>query len=415
MIFLQNFEKSNQNTYFLQRPITYTSQWIQKGDLLSDCSASSKGELALGKNLFVGYMSWEGLNFEDAVLINRQIVSKYLSLHIEKYEIELGETPYGPEKIIRSFDSKKFDKNGIPKIGSWIKEGEILIGKTIPTVPSILLTHEKLLSDVVGGSPLPPHPTSPPPPPPFLSSGGGGGGGEDKSEVQKKYLTVPSSGRIIRICYTHSKQYTPTNWSGRLTAAEGERSSSVPALQKRFGKEHKFKAAVWGQYQMMKRFNILPIQILLRRIGRSLHGRVLSCRQIPPPFSAVYRTSLQHQWLPLGHGAQVARQDRKCLAPLRASSPRSLARHMEPLGARRGGPRALLSAEGLRSRRAPKGGRGACGAGEASRALHPSATRRAEPCSPPGCSAEPFGGAARQLRGVKKRLQYILLKNVYLK
>ena len=161
---LQNFEKSNQNTYRLQRPLPYISQWVQKGDLLSDCSASFKGELALGKNLFVGYMSWEGLNFEDAVLINEQILSKYVSLHIEKYEIEISDS----EKII----------NKIPKIGSWVGEGEILIGKIVPIVPSILLTHEKLLYDIVG---------------------------EKKSEIQKKYLKVPSSGRVIRICYTSLK------------------------------------------------------------------------------------------------------------------------------------------------------------------------------------------------------------------
>nr|BBN51372.1 DNA directed RNA polymerase beta subunit b [Halimeda borneensis] len=251
--FLQNFEKSNQNTYFLQRPITYTSQWIQKGDLLSDCSASSKGELALGKNLFVGYMSWEGLNFEDAVLINRQIVSKYLSLHIEKYEIELGETPYGPEKIIRSFDSKKFDKNGIPKIGSWIQEGEILIGKTIPTVPSILLTHEKLLSDVVGSAL---EETSPLQGQSWTRAKAEGGSSlkwksnEDKSEVQKKYLTVPSGGRIVRICYTHTNFKKPSFVTESIFGSEG----------------YKIKISKWSQYKdfalqlkFIKRFNILPI------------------------------------------------------------------------------------------------------------------------------------------------------------
>nr|AOP19035.1 RNA polymerase b-subunit [Halimeda discoidea] len=160
---LQNFEKSNQNTYFLQRPIPYTSQWIQKGDLLSDCSASSQGDLALGQNLLVGYMSWEGLNFEDAVLISKQILTKYISLHIEKYVIEIGEF----EKIL-----------GIPKIGSWVKEGDVLLGKMVPKEPSILLTHDKLLHDIINKT-------------------------RAKREFENKYLKVPSSGRIIRICYTH--------------------------------------------------------------------------------------------------------------------------------------------------------------------------------------------------------------------
>ena len=170
--FFQNFEKSNQNTYCLQRPISYISEWIQKGDLLSDCSASTQGELSLGKNVFVGYMSWEGLNFEDAVVINEQILSKYMSLHIEKYEIEICEDS---EKILAS-TSKKFEKNGLPKIGAWIQEGEILLGKLLPKEASILLTHEKLLYDIVG---------------------------EKKLSFESKYYQVPSSGRVLRICYTH--------------------------------------------------------------------------------------------------------------------------------------------------------------------------------------------------------------------
>ena len=250
--FLQNFEKSNQNTYCLQRPLSYISEWIQKGDLLSDCSASDKGELALGKNLFVGYMSWEGLNFEDAVLINEQILSKYMSLHIEKYEIEICEDS---EKILTSnINSHKFEKNGLPKIGAWIQEGEILIGKLASSnskgEPSILLTHEKLLYDIVGengnpsdrpGDPLkttqaslqplsgiqrhhcelasPPSPPEAPEKCRLRSAKGRGasppfGGGAGVSQAQLappkgehiKYFQAPSSGRIIRICYTHASQ-----------------------------------------------------------------------------------------------------------------------------------------------------------------------------------------------------------------
>nr|AYC63949.1 RNA polymerase b-subunit [Flabellia petiolata] len=183
---LQNFEKSNQNTYLFQRPIYHNFQWIQKGDLLGDCSGSNKGDLALGKNLLVGYMPWEGFNFEDAVLINEKVVSKYISLHIEKYDLEICETLYGLEKITRNIpgllktDIQKLDKNGVIKIGSWVKEGDILVGKIIPTATSkqTFLTHEKLLYDIVGEKTKTPN-------------------------IQEKCLRVPQGGlgRIIRISY----------------------------------------------------------------------------------------------------------------------------------------------------------------------------------------------------------------------
>lgn len=135
-VFFQNFEKSNQNTYFFERPISYPQNWVQKGDLLGDCSASQKGELALGQNLFVAYLPWEGLNFEDAVLVNQKVVSKYTSLHIEKYDIEL-------------FDQLKVE-NEI-QIGSWVEEGDILIDqRSEMAIQPTLLTHEKLLYDIVG-------------------------------------------------------------------------------------------------------------------------------------------------------------------------------------------------------------------------------------------------------------------------
>ena len=183
-IWFQNYEKSNQNTYFYQRPISYPLQWIQKGDLLGDCAASTQGELALGKNLLVAYMPWEGFNFEDAVLINNKVLSTYTSLHIEKYDLEISElekiTPHIPG--IPKKNLLKLDKNGIVQIGSWVQEGDILVGKIIPIVSETqtLLTHEKLLYDIVGQKDL---------------------------QIQERCLRVPqgSSGRIIRISYTYLK------------------------------------------------------------------------------------------------------------------------------------------------------------------------------------------------------------------
>ena len=185
-IWFQNYEKSNQNTYFYQRPISYPVQWIQKGDLLGDCAASTQGELALGKNLLVAYMPWEGFNFEDAVLINNKVLATYTSLHIEKYDLEISETSC--EKItnhipgIPKKNLLKLDKNGIVQIGSWVQEGDILVGKVIPIVfeTQALLTHEKLLYDIVGQKDI---------------------------QIQERCLRVPqgSSGRIIRISYTYLK------------------------------------------------------------------------------------------------------------------------------------------------------------------------------------------------------------------
>ena len=185
-IWFQDYEKSNQNTYFLQRPISFPFQWIQKGDLLSDCSSSLKGELALGKNLLVAYMPWEGFNFEDAVLINEKVLSKYTSLHIEKYDLEIAES--GLEKItshipgISTKNLQKLDPNGVVKIGSWVTEGDILVGRIlpIPTETQNLLTHEKLLYDIVVF-------------------------GQKETQIQERCLRVPQgvSGRIIRISYTH--------------------------------------------------------------------------------------------------------------------------------------------------------------------------------------------------------------------
>nr|YP_009519104.1 RNA polymerase b-subunit [Callipsygma wilsonis]AYC64985.1 RNA polymerase b-subunit [Callipsygma wilsonis] len=123
----QTFERSNQNTYRLERPLTYPGKWIQKGDLLADCSTSKKGELALGTNIFVGYIPWEGFNFEDAVLINQRTIFKFTSLHIEKFEIKID--PTFEKRIIKI--GKEADKNGIIKIGSWVQEGDILAGKII--------------------------------------------------------------------------------------------------------------------------------------------------------------------------------------------------------------------------------------------------------------------------------------------
>nr|YP_009106417.1 beta subunit of RNA polymerase [Geminella minor]AIT95281.1 beta subunit of RNA polymerase [Geminella minor] len=155
---IQKFHRSNQDTCVVQKPIVQEGDWVQKGDILADGIASIGGELALGKNILIAYMPWEGYNFEDAILINERLVfdDVYTSIHIEKYEVEIRDTKFGIEQITSQIPEINYseifhlDKNGIAKPGTWVKEGDILIGKITPIKKKPLTPHEKLLYDIVG-------------------------------------------------------------------------------------------------------------------------------------------------------------------------------------------------------------------------------------------------------------------------
>ena len=154
---LAEYQRSNQDTCLTQRPLVHEGDWVQKGDLLADGTASVGGELALGKTILVAYMPWEGYNFEDAILISERLISEdiYTSIHIERYEIEIRDTKFGVEQItnqipeIKASEIAHLDTRGIAKIGSWIKEGDILVGKITPIQKKSLSPHEKLLYDIV--------------------------------------------------------------------------------------------------------------------------------------------------------------------------------------------------------------------------------------------------------------------------
>ena len=114
---LQKYQRSNQDTCLNQRPSVKEGEWVQKGDFLSDSSGSVSGELALGKNIIVGYMPWEGYNFEDAIVLSERLVydAVYTSLHIERYEIQIQDTAFGVEEITKQiyeliFPAKSFSK-----------------------------------------------------------------------------------------------------------------------------------------------------------------------------------------------------------------------------------------------------------------------------------------------------------------
>nr|YP_009106261.1 beta subunit of RNA polymerase [Interfilum terricola]AIT95125.1 beta subunit of RNA polymerase [Interfilum terricola] len=155
---IQKFHRSNQDTCVVQKPLVKEGEWIQKGDILADGIASIGGELSLGKNILIAYMPWEGYNFEDAILINERLVfdDVYTSIHIEKYEVEIRDTKFGIEQITAQIPEINYseifhlDKNGIAKPGTWVKEGDILIGKITPIKKKPLTPHEKLLYDIVG-------------------------------------------------------------------------------------------------------------------------------------------------------------------------------------------------------------------------------------------------------------------------
>ena len=147
---LDFFYRSNQDTYLRHRPIVKEGYWVEKGDLLADNSTSFNGQLAIGQNLLIGYTPWEGYNFEDAVLINETIVSKdlFTSLHIERYDIEIRDTSFGLEKIIKLRDFQHLpylDDNGIVKVGAWVETGDILVSKIAPLKNKTLSAYEKLL------------------------------------------------------------------------------------------------------------------------------------------------------------------------------------------------------------------------------------------------------------------------------
>ena len=155
---LQNYQRSNQETCLAQRPTVLEGEWVQQGDLLADCTSSVSGDLSLGKNILVAYMPWEGYNFEDAILISERLVYDdiYTSLHIERYEVEIRDTKFGVEQISSQIPDTPFwenshlDEKGIAKVGCWVKEGDILIGKVTPIKKKSLSPHEKLLYDIVG-------------------------------------------------------------------------------------------------------------------------------------------------------------------------------------------------------------------------------------------------------------------------
>ena len=175
---LATFERSNQGETANHRPIVRKGDKVKKGQVIADGPSTDKGELALGKNMTIAFMTFNGYNFEDAVIMNERLVNEdvYTSLHIEDYETQCRDTKLGPEEITRDIPNisedarKNLDENGIIKIGTEVKEGDILVGKVTPKGMADLTSEEKLLHAIFG---------------------------EKTREVRNSSLTVPHGGEGI--------------------------------------------------------------------------------------------------------------------------------------------------------------------------------------------------------------------------
>ena len=175
---LSTFERSNQGETANHRPIVRKGDKVRRGQIIADGPSTDKGELALGKNMTIAFMTYNGYNFEDAVIMNERLVKEdvYTSLHIEDYETQCRDTKLGPEEITRDIPNvseearKNLDENGIIKIGTEVKEGDILVGKVTPKGMADLTSEEKLLHAIFG---------------------------EKTREVRNSSLTVPHGGEGI--------------------------------------------------------------------------------------------------------------------------------------------------------------------------------------------------------------------------
>ena len=155
---LTKFQRSNQSNCYNQRPIVFKGDRVEKGEVIADGPSTSNGELGLGKNPLIGFMTWEGYNYEDAVLLSERLVQDdvYTSIHIEEYEAKARDTKLGPEEITRDIPGvgddalKNLDERGIIRVGAEVRAGDILVGKVTPKGETELTAEERLLRAIFG-------------------------------------------------------------------------------------------------------------------------------------------------------------------------------------------------------------------------------------------------------------------------
>jgi DNA-directed RNA polymerase subunit beta len=155
---LVKFQKSNQNTCINQKPIVQFGDVVRKGDIIADGPSTELGELALGRNVLVAFMSWNGYNFEDSILISERVVSRdvFTSIHIQEFEVVARDTRLGPEEITRDIPNvgeeslRNLDEIGVVRVGAEVQAGDILVGKVTPKSESPITPEEKLLRAIFG-------------------------------------------------------------------------------------------------------------------------------------------------------------------------------------------------------------------------------------------------------------------------
>ena len=155
---MTKFQRSNQGTCLNQRPVVTKGEVVRKGDVIADGASTEGGEIALGRNILIGFMTWEGYNYEDAVLISEKLVREdaYTSIHIEEHEVEARDTKLGPEEITRDIPNigedalSQLDENGIIRPGAEVRPGDILVGKVTPKGETELTAEERLLRAIFG-------------------------------------------------------------------------------------------------------------------------------------------------------------------------------------------------------------------------------------------------------------------------
>src|SRR5690606_1523099 len=155
---LRKYQRTNQNTCINQRPLVKMGDNVTKGDIIADGPSTHFGELALGRNVLVAFMPWNGYNFEDSILISERIVSEdvFTSIHIEEFDVVARDTRLGPEEITRDIPNvgeeslKHLDEVGIVHVGAEVRAGDILVGKVTPKSESPMTPEEKLLRAIFG-------------------------------------------------------------------------------------------------------------------------------------------------------------------------------------------------------------------------------------------------------------------------
>jgi len=293
--YLQKYQRSNQDTCLNQRPIVKIGDRVISGQVLADGSACEGGEIALGQNVLIAYMPWEGYNYEDAILVSERMVTDdlYTSVHIEKYEIEARQTKLGPEEITREIPNiseeslNNLDEMGIIRIGAFVESGDILVGKVTPKGESDQPPEEKLLRAIFG---------------------------EKARDVRDNSLRVPKTekGRVLDVrIYTREQgdELPPgANMVGRVYVAQRRKIQVGDKMAGRHGNKG-IISRILPREDMPYLPDGTPVDIVLNPLGvpsRMNVGQVfdllmgwaasnLNCRVKVVPFDEMYGADKSHQ------------------------------------------------------------------------------------------------------------------------